>query len=225
MKHGDRSSPLRRPRPSSPPATTPASSSPMAASRSIPSASAGKPPRPIDRGSIDGRHRGGGDLHDSLSGLMASDSEGLLTDVDEDAQAPFAAIAVKGPGPRHCGPRAGDLPEEPAAITRQHGSPFSSFSPTCRSCRSAIEAWSGELERPAAPAVGHRGRLAAGAGRAAVGPTSGSTRPRAAIRSGRPTSPCRAATTTAVSRASLMSAMPPDSGRKASIIRLSASGQ
>jgi len=85
----------------------------------------------------------GGDLL-FLSGLMASDSEGLLADVDDDARAPFAAIAVKD--------QVRAIAARAQAICRKAGSDLANmvrlqlFFTDLSELPLAIEAWSGELD-------------------------------------------------------------------------------
>jgi len=85
----------------------------------------------------------GGDLL-FLSGLMASDSEGLLADVEEDTRAPFAAIAVKD--------QVRAIAARAQAICRKAGTDLANmvrlqlFFTDLSELPLAIEAWSGELD-------------------------------------------------------------------------------
>jgi enamine deaminase RidA (YjgF/YER057c/UK114 family) len=85
----------------------------------------------------------GGDLL-FLSGLIASDSEGLLADVDEDARAPFAAIAVKD--------QVRAIAARAQAICRKAGTDLANmvrlqlFFTDLSELPLAIEAWSSELD-------------------------------------------------------------------------------
>jgi len=85
----------------------------------------------------------GGDLL-FLSGLIASDSQGLLADVDEDTRAPFAAIAVKD--------QVRAIAARAQAICRKAGSDLANmvrlqlFFTDLSELPFAIEAWSSELD-------------------------------------------------------------------------------
>ena len=85
----------------------------------------------------------GGDLL-FLSGLMANDSGGLLADVDDDARAPFAAIAVKD--------QVRAIAARAQAICQKAGSDLADmvrlqlFFTDLSELPLAIEAWSSELD-------------------------------------------------------------------------------
>jgi len=85
----------------------------------------------------------GGDLL-WLSGLMASDAEGLLADVDDDARAPFAAIAVKD--------QVRAIAARAQAICQKAGADLADmvrlqlFFTDLSELPLAIEAWSGALD-------------------------------------------------------------------------------